>query len=398
MTALLLLALAAQAQDYSFPTSAADYSNFYVTAYYDHSGSDWNCGGYQYSGHRGSDYGVGSWTGMDAGQDLTAAADGTVVYTNDGEYDRCSTGDCDGGSGYGNYVKIEHDDGRFTYYAHMKQWTVAVSTGDRVSCGTLLGQVGSSGYSTGPHLHFEVRESSGSQSDPFDGDCSYPPSYWVSQGSYMGVPALVCEGGDPCEPSASLACGDSIDAANNGAGSTDQHAYYGCSEWTYTGPEKVYSFRTSIDESVALSMSGHSDDLDLYVLGSTACDGSDCIAYSDNSETEAESLSFDAVAGREYIVVIDGWEDAESSYHLEVDCEGGAPDDSDPPDPDDTEPPDPDDTEPPDPGDSEAVPDFPPGSRADGVDEAGCGCASQPGSAWLGLLGLLGALLTRRRR
>ncbi len=396
MTAALLLVLTAQAQDYSFPTSEVDFGNFYVTAYYDHDGVDWSCGGYQYSGHRGNDYGVGSWTGMDAGQDIVAAADGTVAYTNDGEYDRCSTGDCDGGGGYGNYVKLQHADGKVTYYAHMRQWSVAVSAGAWVACGTKLGEVGSSGYSTGPHLHFEVREASGSQSDPFDGDCSFPPSYWVAQGSYMGKPGRSCAGGDPCEPAATLSCGDRIDTSNDGAGSSDAHSYYGCSEWSYTGPEQIWSFSTNLDEAVSISVSGHSADLDLYVLGSTACDGSDCQAYSDNSETEAESLSFDASAGHDYVVLVDGWEDAVSSFHLEVDCQGSAPEDSDPPGPDDTDPVGPGDSEP---ADSEPRQDFPPGARGDYGDE-GCGCttgSTQTGPGpWLGVLGLLG--LRRRHR
>jgi MYXO-CTERM domain-containing protein len=394
---LLLLALGAQAQDYSFPTSAEDYGHFYVTAYYDHHGVDWNCGGYQYSGHRGNDYGVGSWEGMDAGRDLVAAADGTVIYANDGEYDRCDSGDCSGGSGFGNYVKLQHADGKYTYYAHMRQWTVTVSAGDWVACGTKLGEVGSSGYSTGPHLHFEVRESSGSQSDPFDGSCSFPPSYWVAQGGYMGVPGRACESGEPCEPAATLRCGDRIDASNAGSGSSDEHAYYGCSEWSYSGPEMVYSFSTAISEPVSLSLSGHSADLDIYVLGSTACDGSDCLAYSDNSETEAESLSFDASAGQDYVIVVDGWEDAVSSFHLEVGCDGGEePVETDEPDPGDSEPPG--DSEAPDPGDSDdGDPGSPPGSRAENAPTGGCGCAAgERGSGWwlLGILGLLG----RRRR
>ncbi len=409
MNAWLLGALLAsgqtQAQEYSFPTSASDYGNFYITAYYDHSGSDWSCGSYQYSGHRGSDYGVGSWTGMDAGQDIVAAADGSVVYTNDGEYDECSTGDCSGGGGYGNYVKLQHADGKYTYYAHMMTHSVAVSTGDWISCGTVIGQVGSSGYSTGPHLHFEVRESSGSQSDPFDGDCSSPPSYWVSQGSYMGVPARTCDGSsEPCDSIRDLTCGASFDTANDASGHTDEHSYYGCSEWTYTGPEVAYTFSTDVSETVSMALTGHSDDLDIYVLGSNACDGSECLAYSDNSKTESESLSFSATADRDYTVVIDGWEDAESDFHLEIDCEGG----SDDPPPDDSEPPEPEDSDPIDPGDSEPDDnvrpprsDWPPGSRQEfEMPEGGCGCAAgSRGDRPLGaMLVLLGMGLAWRRR
>ncbi|MCB9763704.1 MAG: peptidoglycan DD-metalloendopeptidase family protein [Alphaproteobacteria bacterium] len=193
MLLLVSLTTAALAQSYRAPFADAHYGYFYPTAYYDHAGVDWACGGIRYSGHRGNDFGGGSWSGMSAGRDIVAAADGTVVATHDGEFDECSTGDCAGGSGYGNYVSIQHDDGKKTYYAHLKKWSIIVSYGQRVSCGQKLGQMGSSGHSTGPHLHFEPRTTSNVAADPFDGPCSSPPSYWVSQGGHGGLPAATCE-------------------------------------------------------------------------------------------------------------------------------------------------------------------------------------------------------------
>ena len=325
---------AALAQDYRFPVADDDASAMYPTAYKDQGGVDWACGSIYYSGHKGSDFGGGSWDGMAEGRTIVAAADGVVLTTNDGEFDECSTGDCSGGGGYGNYVKLQHADGKTTYYAHLKTWSVAVSEGQSVSCGTVLGEMGSSGYSTGPHLHFEVREASGYQSDPFDGDCSAPPSYWTSQGSHGSIPGTTCDNVGPCEHLASLSCGDSWSHANNGSGSTSTHGSYGCTEWSYTGPEVAVAVSTPLAEPVTVTMSGLSADLDVYVLGSTACDGSGCVTASDEPETSNETVSWSASADTTYTLVVDGYEGATSSFTLSVDCEGvvdDPPEDTSPP-------------------------------------------------------------------
>lgn len=66
-----------------------------------------------------------------------------------------------------NYVKIDHGDGTMSGYAHFKANTITVRAGDHVEQGQVIGQVGSSGCSTGPHLHFEVYVN-GSRVDPLD--------------------------------------------------------------------------------------------------------------------------------------------------------------------------------------------------------------------------------------
>ena len=60
------------------------------------------------------------------------------------------------GGGYGLHVVVHHGAGLETMYAHLQ--AVAISSGQQVSAGTVLGGEGSTGLSTGPHLHFEVRE------------------------------------------------------------------------------------------------------------------------------------------------------------------------------------------------------------------------------------------------
>jgi hypothetical protein len=219
--ALAVLPAGADAQTYRFPFGGScTSSSCYVTSYYDLDGGggiqDWNCGTNTYDGHHGTDFGVGSWPGMDAGRDIVAGADGEVINAHDGEFDRCTSGSCAGGGGYGNWVRLQHADGKTTTYGHMKNGSVAVAVGDRVTCGQRLGQVGSSGYSTGPHLHFEVRTSGGSADDPFTGPCGGPLCYWVEQGAYDGLPGVTCE------TAATDADGDGYPAGtdcNNGDGS-----------------------------------------------------------------------------------------------------------------------------------------------------------------------------------
>ncbi len=317
----LLLALPALASQLRFPASDADYGHYYPTAYFDQGGTtDWACSDLTYSGHRGSDFGVGSWTGMEEGREIVAAAAGVVTATNDGVADDCSTGDCDGGGGYGNYVWLQHPDGSQTIYAHMRTWTVAVSTGQAVACGDYLGQVGSSGYSTGPHLHFEVRDAADNRVDPFNGSCSSSASRWVDQGSHGGLPAPTCADTPACEPVQTLSCGEVLSSRNDAAGSTSTHAFYGCSTYTYTGPELAVKVRSAASETVSLRLTGLSADLDLYLLDDAACDATGCLGSSVQPDGTDESISFSATAGQEYVLVIDGYEGAVSDFSLAVDC------------------------------------------------------------------------------
>lgn len=83
--------------------------------------------------------------GNDIGTPVVAMADGIVVLSKDSGWN----------GGYGQYIVIKHSNGTQTLYAHLSANTV--SQGQRVTQGQKIGELGNTGRSTGPHLHFEVR-------------------------------------------------------------------------------------------------------------------------------------------------------------------------------------------------------------------------------------------------
>jgi murein DD-endopeptidase MepM/ murein hydrolase activator NlpD len=93
-------------------------------------------GGSSYEYHEGQDIEA------EMGTPVVAAASGTVIIAG------CQ-------NGYGNVVYIDHGNGLSTRYGHLSQ--IDVSIGQRIARGEVLGRVGSTGRSTGPHLHYEVR-------------------------------------------------------------------------------------------------------------------------------------------------------------------------------------------------------------------------------------------------
>jgi murein DD-endopeptidase MepM/ murein hydrolase activator NlpD len=108
-------------------------SNYRLTAGYGESGSRWS------STHTGQDFAA------PIGTTVVAAAAGTVISAG---YE----------GAYGNKIVVKHADGTETWYAHLS--SITVGSGE-VTAGQPIGEVGSTGNSTGPHLHFEVRPGGG---------------------------------------------------------------------------------------------------------------------------------------------------------------------------------------------------------------------------------------------
>jgi murein DD-endopeptidase MepM/ murein hydrolase activator NlpD len=98
---------------------------------------------------------------------IVAAAPGTVIFAGCSGY--CPPlGSTWGGSGYAWSIQIDHGNGYTTWYAHLKN--IYVRSGQAVGRGEAIGQMGSTGRSTGPHVHFELRRgvAFGTQVNPLE--------------------------------------------------------------------------------------------------------------------------------------------------------------------------------------------------------------------------------------
>jgi hypothetical protein len=173
--------------------------NFYsISAYVDQDTTtgirDWNCGSNTYDGHRGTDIFIYPYPfyKMDNKQvEVIAAAPGTIVGKTDGNFDR----NCASNSLTANYIVIQHADGSEAPYLHMKSGSLTSKiVGNTVTAGEYLGVVGSSGSSTGPHLHFEVWNGTtvATRQDPFSGNCNTlnANSWWAVQPAYRNPAVL----------------------------------------------------------------------------------------------------------------------------------------------------------------------------------------------------------------
>ena len=181
-------------------------------------GKAFNCGAPGYTGHTGTDIVVSS---TEAGVPVYAAADGEVLWVAGGRFDHCPDGDepecrtalppqlsgsagrvsddaadnefCSARDGCfswgfdaGNYVLVAHrgfPEVAATLYAHLRTGSLAVVVGQRVKQGEKLGEVGSSGASLLPHLHFGVfarEEGRIRLADPWAGECgpNRGPALW----------------------------------------------------------------------------------------------------------------------------------------------------------------------------------------------------------------------------
>ncbi len=199
-----------------------NYNEIYgISGYVDHNLNfnnnllDYNCGSTTYDSSNYNHQGVDmftwpfGWKMMDNDEvEIIAAAAGQILVKIDGEFDRS----CDFNDNIWNAIYVQHSDGSVVLYGHMKNGsTTTKNVGDMVAEGEYLGVVGSSGNSTGPHLHFEVYseiEWNGVGQDvlvdPYTGACNSMngDSWWQTQRPYInpGINAVLTHTAAPVFP------------------------------------------------------------------------------------------------------------------------------------------------------------------------------------------------------
>jgi len=157
---------------------------------YSQSNLDYNCGNRSYDtssgyNHSGIDYSLWpfEWYMFNEGLiNVVAAEDGIVIGRDDNNFDaNCQC------QGSWNALYVRHDDGSTAWYGHLQRGNITnLDLGATISKGDYIGKVGSSGCSTGPHLHFETYDIDGNLIDPYEGACNdlNPSTWWEEQPDY----------------------------------------------------------------------------------------------------------------------------------------------------------------------------------------------------------------------
>jgi len=143
---------------------------------------DLHCGTKTYNGHQGTDFTIRNFKQMDSGVAVLAADTGIVTFIQDGLFDKETTSTLS--KGLGNYIAIAHSGKFYSYYGHLKKNSLTVKVGDHVLPGQKIAEVGSSGNSVDPHLHFEWWYDSSVLIDPFSGPCGNNYTYWKNPAPY----------------------------------------------------------------------------------------------------------------------------------------------------------------------------------------------------------------------
>lgn len=139
---------------------------------------------------------------------------------------------------------------------------------------------------------------------------------WIADHYYNPVNIYRCNNPIPslldCSNAVELACGISYHGEISAAPSNV--TYYGCNNWTETGPERVHTITPMANGTITATISNFTGDLDVYILGS--CDPNDCLG----TVNSADAFYDEAQAGYTYYIVVDADDGSGSAYDLIVEC------------------------------------------------------------------------------
>lgn len=159
----------------TFPVACTPGEDCWITRYVDHGqgaeARDYLCGNHTQAGHKGTDIALSDLGQMAAGIDVLATRSGTVLRVRDGVDDisvRRTGAEAVDGQECGNGIVIAHDNGDESQYCHLRKGSIVVQPEAHVKAGAKIAQVGLSGETEFPHLHYMLRRD-GEIIDPFDG-------------------------------------------------------------------------------------------------------------------------------------------------------------------------------------------------------------------------------------
>lgn len=225
--------------DFIFPVACRYGIDCFIQNYVDHdptSGlSDYQCRQQTYDGHSGTDIRLVNLPQMNKGVPVLAAANGTVVAIRDGMTDTYldpARREEIKKTGLGNAVVIQHSDGWRTIYGHLKKGSLTIKKGDRVVQGQSLGEVGLSGLTEFPHVHFQVTHHN-KTIDPFVGKPDRSRCGDTLNSQWLGIagnkitylPGLLLDQGFSPAPPANYRAIET-GKFNNGAGEKSQRLFF----------------------------------------------------------------------------------------------------------------------------------------------------------------------------
>lgn len=273
-----------------------------------------------------------------------ASTSGTVSYA--------GWQSADTGVGFGLYVRINHNNGSaYTYYGHMS--SLAVSVGQTVSVGQLLGYEGNTGFSSGEHIHFELRDQNALNNDGLNhsfwplfhetGALAVPQQgyiYTSQNGSVLPGQCALCCGILFCEDATEISCNQTV-SGNRPSGTggyvstylSEPLSYSGPATWNLDGEEILYKVLVDPGE-FTVTLTHETNDLDVFVFRDdgdcsldplTECVGVSCGMLCGNNPPGTHTVVVsvaDNPTGGYYYVVVDGVSVNASNFTLEVLCSG----------------------------------------------------------------------------